>query len=192
MRKTQLLALATALFLAIGLSACSSKKEEVKNAPNAPTEFEQAIDGNDSTAVVAEIDKFYGFLKEQKPYEAAAMLVKVKEGAGGMEVEELDNKALEETVKSLKLISVVEHKIQYIKFHEYYKNEAEVHVTMIKGDASQGIPDATTKMYLVPVMMGGNWKLALLDSPSGDRELVNPEKRDSLRNRYRIEEAVRN
>lgn len=187
MRKHNFLSLSLATLLLTLLAACDPKKGE-GSQENGPTAFEQSLNAQDSMAVMSEIDKFFNYLKDKKPYEAAGMLVTIKRGDIDIEAEPLSNQEMEAMVKKFSLIPVIDHKVQYLKFNEFYQNEAEVHITMIKGNEEKGIPDATTKMYLVPVMLSGTWKLAVIDTKSGDRALVKPGQRDSLRTQHMLRE----
>ncbi len=169
--------------LVASVASCSSCSKKDEAAPT-QTQFEASMTNADSVAVVAEINKFFDLLKAKDTYGACGMLVKITEKNGHFEFNELDNQELEERAKTLKLFPVEEYHIDYLKFHEYYKNEAQISVTIAKGDPSKNIPDATTKMYLIPVNITGAWKLALLDSREGQRSLVDGDSKDSLSYRY--------
>lgn len=168
--------------LIISLLSCNScgKSEERDNGPK-PTDFENAISNKDTLAVETLIDEFFTYAKDKEFSKAAAMLYCNMEDPNG-EPQPLDNEQMEDVCRMLNSIPMVDYKIEYIKFNEFNSNEVMCYVIIMKGDGD--MPDVTTKMFFKPINYLGNWLLCLTNSDYGDRGLVDPDKRDSLKNAF--------
>ena len=103
------------------------------------------------------------------------------------EPQPVDNKEIQEVMGLLKSVPMVDYKIEYIKFNESYDNEVLCTV-IIKKSKSKDMPDITTKMFFKPMSYLGQWCLGLMNSEWGDDGVVDPAKRDSVKEVYAKEQ----
>lgn len=158
----------------------------------------------DSIAVRGLIDQFFSFVKAKDYAAATQMLYRVprinlQQSSGDSKAEPkrigesksgpqpLSNNEIEQVVKMLKAIPMVDYKIEYVKFNESYNNEVLCTV-IIKKSKSKDMPDITTKMFFKPMNHLGQWCLGLMNSGSGDQGVVDPAKRDSVKEEYAKEQ----
>lgn len=171
------------LTLPLFLTTCKEKKKEVIQQ----TMFEQNMEEKDTIAILNVVDKFFGYLKEGRPTDAAGMLYMKHPQKPYDEPELLDNEQLQKAIATLKSIPVTDYKVDYIKIHESYENEVKCTVTMFKGNGNDK-PDAKTVFYLRPVSYLGNWVLCLMDTNSGSNTIVNSKDRDSVATNYTLKQ----
>lgn len=183
MKRTKNLLYLFLLVLPLFLTTCKEKKKEVIQQ----TMFEQNMEEKDTTAILNVVDKFFGYLKEGRPTDAAGMLYMKHPQKPYDEPELLDNEQLQKAIATLKSIPVTDYKVDYIKIHESYENEVKCTVTMFKGNGNDK-PDAKTVFYLRPVSYLGNWVLCLMDTNSGSNTIVNSKDRDSVATNYTIKQ----
>lgn len=183
MKRTKNLLYLFLLVLPLFLTTCKEKKKEVIQQ----TMFEQNMEEKDTTAILNVVDKFFGYLKEGRPTDAAGMLYMKHPQKPYDEPELLDNEQLQKAIATLKSIPVTDYKVDYIKIHESYENEVKCTVTMFKGNGNDQ-PDAKTVFYLRPVSYLGNWVLCLMDTNSGSNTIVNSKDRDSVATNYTIKQ----
>ena len=103
------------------------------------------------------------------------------------EPQPLSNNEIEQVVNMLKAVPMVDYKIEYIKFNDSYNNEVLCYVVIKKSD-SKDMPDITTKMFFKPMNYLGQWCLGFMNSESGGQGVVNPAKRDSVKEEYAKEQ----
>lgn len=180
------------MLLTVSVISCNSKKEQ--KGPQ-PTEFELSITNQDSIAVRGLIDQFFSFVKAKDYAAATQMLYRIPPAGGpsgdtrksddvnSKEPQPLGNNEIEQVVNMLKAVPMVDYKIEYIKFNESYNNEVLCYVVIKKSD-SKDMPDITTKMFFKPMNYLGQWCLGLMNSDSGDQSVVDPAKRDSMKEEY--------
>lgn len=178
MKLNKLWALVCVFALIFMFAGCKSKKE--KPQPQ-KTEFEQGMTAKDTLAVKQLVDKFFGYAKSKNFAEAAAMLYRNDLDKKG-EPQQLNNEEMAEVRNMLESIPMVDYKIEYIKFDEYYANEVLCRVIIKKAEGD--MPDITTKMFFKPVDYMGNWVLCLTNTEYGDKGVVKPDKRDSVERSY--------
>ncbi|MDD5785476.1 MAG: hypothetical protein PUD52_11190 [Prevotella sp.] len=145
------------------------------------------MEEKDTIAILNVVDKFFGYLKEGRPTDAAGMLYMKHPQKPYDEPELLDNEQLQKAIATLKSIPVTDYKVDYIKIHESYENEVKCTVTMFKGNGNDK-PDAKTVFYLRPVSYLGNWVLCLMDTNSGSNTIVNSKDRDSVATNYTLKQ----
>ena len=184
MRFNRLLALICVFALVFVFAGCKSKKEKPQSQK---TEFEQGMTAKDTLAVKELVDKFFSYAKSKNFDEAAAMLYRNDLDKKG-EPQQLDNEEMAEVKTMLESIPMVDYKIEYIKFDEYYANEVLCHVIIKKAEGD--MPDITTKMFFKPVDYMGNWVLCLTNTEYGDKGVVRPDKRDSVERAYRKQQKA--
>lgn len=178
MKLNKLWALVCVFALIFMFAGCKSKKE--KPQPQ-KTEFEQGMTAKDTLAVKQLVDKFFSYAKSKNFAEAAAMLYRNDLDKKG-EPQQLNNEEMAEVRNMLESIPMVDYKIEYIKFDEYYANEVLCRVIIKKAEGD--MPDITTKMFFKPVDYMGNWVLCLTNTEYGDKGVVKPDKRDSVERSY--------
>lgn len=162
------------------LASCNMNREKPK--PQA-TEFELGMTSQDSIAVKNLIGQFFTFV-EAKDYAAATqMLFRTDPQHPGEEPQPLGNDEIKAVMQTLQAVPVEGYRIEYIKFSESYSNEVLCYVT-IKKSTSKDMPDITTKMFFKPMRHLGQWCLGLTNSEWGDRGVVDPAKRDSVKREY--------
>lgn len=183
MKRTKNLLYLFLLTLPLFLTTCKEKKKEVMQQ----TMFEQNMEEKDTIAILNVVDKFFGYLKEGRPTDAAGMLYMKHPQKPYDEPELLDNEQLQKAIATLKSIPVTDYKVDYIKIHESYENEVKCTVTMFKGNGNDK-PDAKTVFYLRPVSYLGNWVLCLMDTNSGSNTIVNSKDRDSVATNYTLKQ----
>lgn len=183
MKRTKNLLYLFLLTLPLFLTTCKEKKKEVIQQ----TIFEQNMEEKDTIAILNVVDKFFGYLKEGRPTDAAGMLYMKHPQKPYDEPELLDNEQLQKAIATLKSIPVTDYKVDYIKIHESYENEVKCTVTMFKGNGNDK-PDAKTVFYLRPVSYLGNWVLCLMDTNSGSNTIVNSKDRDSVATNYTLKQ----
>lgn len=183
MKRTKNLLYLFLLTLPLFLTTCKEKKKEVIQQ----TMFEQNMEEKDTIAILNVVDKFFGYLKEGRPTDAAGMLYMKHPQKPYDEPELLDNEQLQKAIATLKSIPVTDYKVDYIKIHESYENEVKCTVTMFKGNGNDK-PDAKTVFYLRPVSYLGNWVLCLMDTNSGSNTIVNSKDRDSVATNYTLKQ----
>ena len=183
MKRTKNLLYLFLLTLPLFLTTCKEKKKEVIQQ----TMFEQNMEEKDTIAILNVVDKFFGYLKEGRPTDAAGMLYMKHPQKPYDEPELLDNEQLQKAIATLKSIPVTDYKVDYIKIHESYENEVKCTVTMFKGNGNDK-PDAKTVFYIRPVSYLGNWVLCLMDTNSGSNTIVNSKDRDSVATNYTLKQ----
>ena len=183
MKRTKNLLYLFLLTLPLFLTTCKEKKKEVIQQ----TMFEQNMEEKDTIAILNVVDKFFGYLKEGRPTDAAGMHYMKHPQKPYDEPELLDNEQLQKAIATLKSIPVTDYKVDYIKIHESYENEVKCTVTMFKGNGNDK-PDAKTVFYLRPVSYLGNWVLCLMDTNSGSNTIVNSKDRDSVATNYTLKQ----
>lgn len=151
-----------------------------------PTEFEKNLTKNDTDDVKHQVGLFVEYVQKEQYYEAAGMLYR-REFNKPKVIRQLNNEEIEKFVSLYKMLGIEDYKIDYMRYREYNKNEISLTFIIRKGENGQ--PDMTSKLFLCPVRLSNGWKLILLDSPTGERELVRPSKRDSMRNLYKESDA---
>ena len=183
MKRTKNLLYLFLLTLPLFLTTCKEKKKEVIQQ----TMFEQNMEEKDTIAILNVVDKFFVYLKEGRPTDAAGMLYMKHPQKPYDEPELLDNEQLQKAIATLKSIPVTDYKVDYIKIHESYENEVKCTVTMFKGNGNDK-PDAKTVFYFRPVSYLGNWVLFLMDTNSGSNTIVNSKDRDSVATNYTLKQ----
>ena len=172
------------MLLSVSVISCNSKKEQ--KGPQ-PTEFEMGMTNQDSIAVRGLIDQFFSFVKAKDYAAATEMLYRISYDNPKTEPQPIDNKEIQEVMGLLKSVPMVDYKIEYIKFNESYDNEVLCTV-IIKKSKSKDMPDITTKMFFKPMSYLGQWCLGLMNSEWGDDGVVDPAKRDSVKEEYAKEQ----
>lgn len=175
---------AVALLLTISITSCNSKKEQ--KGPQ-PTEFEVGMTNQDSIAVRGLIDQFFTFVKDKDYAGATQMLYRTPLNDPKGQPEPLDNDEISRVMQMLKSVPMEGYKIEYMKFNQSYNNEVLCYVIIKKSD-SKDMPDVTTKMFFKPMSYLGQWCLGLMNSEWGDQGVVDPAKRDSLKDEYAKEQ----
>lgn len=183
MKTLKYLSLLLLVTLVLMISGCKKKAE--KPAGPEPTKFEQAMTAKDTLAVKNLIDKFFTFVKEKKYGDAAAMLCR-NDTTKQHVPEPLDNKEMQKVREMLESVPMVDYEIEYIKFDKYYANEVLCNV-IIK-EAEGDMPAIKTKMFFKPVDCADGWALCVMNTEYGDKGVVNPYKRDSVRKAYEEKE----
>ena len=200
-KRLSLLLAVLVMLLSVSVISCNSKKEQ--KGPQ-PTEFEMGMTNQDSIAVRGLIDQFFSFVKAKDYAAATQMLYRVPQiklqqscddskaepkqiGESKAGPQPLSNNEIEKVIKMLKAIPMVDYKIEYIKFNESYNNEVLCYVVIKKSD-SKDMPDITTKMFFKPMNHLGQRCLGLMNSGSGDQGVVDPAKRDSVKEVYAKEQ----
>ena len=171
--------------LIMAMASCKKKQETKPEGPQ-PTAFEKAMTEKDTTAVKELIDEFFRFAIAKNFDGAADMLYRNDLERSGR-VWPLIDEEKERVKKTLQVFHPMDYSIEYIKFNRYKKNEVLCNVIMSKTE--DGKPLATTKMFFKPVNNMGKWYLCLMDKKHGDRGVVKPEKRDSVKRAYKAKEA---
>lgn len=166
------------------LSALSCKSGKNKPEP-VRTDFELGMAKEDSLEVERLIDEFFQYAIDKNYTEAAGMLYKNDSSDIRKEPQPLNNKEMASIRNMLEVIPIEGYRIEYMKFSESYENEVLCHVIIRKGNG-RDIPEMTTKMFFKPISYLGGWCLGIMNSEWGDRELVEPDKRDSLEDRKSV------
>ncbi len=175
------LALAAAALLLT--ASCKSDKQQ-PTGPQ-PTDFERIKTNKDSLEARHLIEQFFKYTAEGDYASAAAMLYTVDVNNPNEDPQPLDNGEIERQMAMLKAVPMIDAKIEYMKFEDFYSNEVMCTVTMAKG--LDGAPDVTTKMFFKPVNCLGTWYLCMMNSATGDNTIVNGDKRDSMGLEYKTE-----
>ena len=183
-KRLSLLLAVLVMLLSVSVISCNSKKEQ--KGPQ-PTEFEMGMTNQDSIAVRGLIDQFFSFVKAKDYAAATEMLYRTSYENPKTEPQPIDNKEIQELMGLLKSVPMVDYKIEYIKFNESYNNEVLCTV-IIKKSKSKDMPDITTKMFFKPMSYLGQWCLGLMNSEWGDDGVVDPAKRDSVKEVYAKEQ----
>ena len=183
-KRLSLLLAVLVMLLSVSVISCNSKKEQ--KGPQ-PTEFEMGMTNQDSIAVRGLIDQFFSFVRAQDYAAATEMLYRTSYDNPKTEPQPIDNKEIQEVMGLLKSVPMVGYKIEYIKFNESYDNEVLCTV-IINKSKSKDMPDITTKMFFKPMNYLGNWCLGLMNTGSGDQGVVDPAKRDSVKEEYAKEQ----
>lgn len=166
--------------LVLSLGSCKDKpKQESKTA------FEMSLTNQDSVEVANLIDQFFRYVEHGQAADAVSMLVKTNPDDPYAEPRPLDNGEMKEVLRLVNSLPVKSHEIDYIKFSESYENE--VKVTAVIRPAQDNIPEVKTVFYFKPVDYLGKWKLSIIDSHSGDRTIVDRNKKDSMESAYKKE-----
>lgn len=169
------------------LAVVSCQKKGQKSEGPEPTRFEQAMTEKDTTAVKALIDKFFGYAIAKDYAESAAMLYRNDVGTNG--TEPLDNDGMQKVINTLKVFQPIDYSIEYIKFNSYKKNEVLCNIIMSRTE--DGRPLATSKMFFKPVHNMNGWHLCVMDTKNGDKGVVDPHKRDSVKRNFDKKEAAK-
>ena len=177
----------TCMALIMAMASCKKKQEAKPEGPQ-PTAFEKAMTENDTAAVKELIDKFFRYAIAKDYAEAASMLCRNDRATKG-NTEPLDNEGMEKVRKTLQVFPPIDYSIEYIKFNKYNKNEVLCNVIMSKTE--DGRPLATTKMFFKPVHNMNGWHLCVMDTKLGDKGVVDPHKRDSVKRNYDKKEAAK-
>lgn len=180
MRHQKISVLVAVMAMLFALGSCRGKKDKQPTGPQ-KTEFEQAMSSKDTTDVKQLVDRFFSFAKSKDYSEAAGMLFRNDENRKG-EPRQLNNEEMAKVREMLESVPMVDYRIEYIKFDEYYQNEVLCRV-VIK-PATDDMPEISTKMFFKPVNYMGKWVLCLTNSEYGDRGVVKPDKRDSMEREY--------
>ena len=167
------------------LTSCHQKAEQKDNR----TQFEQYLTNTDSIQVVELINTFFKYAEEENYAEAAAMLYKVDPQHVSNAPELLDNEEMAEIVTLLRTLKIYDHRIDYIKFNEYYLNEAKC--TAILFPAQNGLPEASTTFYFKPVDYIDSWVLCLMHSATGDDTFVSEDEKAQLTREYQADQQAR-
>ena len=183
-KRLSLLLAVLVMLLSVSVISCNSKKEQ--KGPQ-PTEFEMGMTNQDSIAVRGLIDQFFSSVKVMYYAAVTEMLYRTSYDNSKTEPQPIDNKEIQEVMGLLKSVPMVDYKIEYIKFNESYDNEVLCTV-IIKKSKSKDMPDITTKMFFKPMSYLGQWCLGLMNSEWGDDGVVDPAKRDSVKEVYAKEQ----
>ena len=175
----------TCMALIMAMASCK-KTQEAKPEDLQSTKFENAMTEKDTLAVKELIDKFFRFAIA-KDYDGAASMLYRNDLERNGKAWPLIDEEKEKVKKTLQVFPPMDYSIEYIKFNKYKENEVLCNVIMSKTE--DGKPLATTKMFFKPVNNMGIWYLCLMDKKHGDRGVVKPEKRDSVRKAYKAKEA---
>lgn len=180
MRLQKISVLVAVMALVLALGGCRGKKEKQAEGPQ-KTEFEQSIQSKDTVAVKQLVDRFFGFAKAKQYSEAAGMLYRNDKDIEG-EPQQLNNEEMAQVRQMLESVPMVDYRIEYIKFDEYYQNEVLCRVVIKPAEGD--MPEISTKMFFKPVNYLGSWVLCLTNTEYGDRGVVKPGKRDSMERAY--------
>lgn len=183
MKRRNLCLLLLAIVVAVVLGGMTSCKQKKENQGPQPTEFEQSMTAQDSVAVRNLVAQFFKLVKDKDFAGATQMLYRTELNNETGEPQPLDNTEINRVMTLLKAVPMVDYKIEYIKFSESYRNEVLCSVVIKKGDGKD-MPDITTKMFFKPMRWLGQWCLGLMNSESGDQEVIDPHKRDSMEQHY--------
>lgn len=144
------------------------------------TVFESQLVSQDTAHVEHLVQQFFYNIQNKKFYDAAAMLYIRKDTASTPR--SYTNEEMEKFVVAYKSLPFEGYKIDYMKFSSSTFNE--VSCTLILRKGHNGMPDAVTKVFFCPVMVGGKWGLILTDSQKFEHTVTDFEQRDSLKERY--------
>jgi hypothetical protein len=161
------------LFVLIGICFVSCKNDN--KTINKEVLFSETLTGNDTVAVEKLVQLYFSHLMDGNHYDAASILYRPNPENIEYKPELLDNEQIEQVVKSMKAIPVVGYNIEYIKFNQSYNNEVMVRVIMFEG--KDGLPDVCSKVFFKPINYLGTWFLTVMDSNSGDKQLVDSDER---------------
>ena len=159
----------------IALGGCKSGSRQISADK---TEFEMAMTSRDTIEVRRLIDMFFEKIEDGRIAIAIATLYYLPTDDRWSEPQLLDNEQMAKAKAAFDAFPITDHRIDYIKFHEMYANEAKI--TAILAHGGENMPEISTVIYLKPVNYKGNWRLCLMDTLEGDEPLVSNEKRDSL------------
>ena len=140
--------------------------------------FTEKLTVNDTVAVEKLVQLYFSYLTEGNYYDAASILYRPNQEDIYYKPVLLDNEQIEQAVKSMKAIPVVGYNIEYIKFNKSYDNEVMVRVIMFEGH--NGLPDVTSKVFFKPINYLDTWFLTVMDSNSGDKQLVDSDERKAF------------
>ena len=165
-------------FLIVLTTFCVGSCKKTKQESPQLRPFAETITNEDSVAITRLVDQYFNYQIKGDYYEAAAMLYRPNAENKDFMPEPLEQEALESIVKSMQYVPVLEYSIEYLKFGQTYDNEVMVKITMIKGQ--NGLPDVTSKVIFKPISYLGNWFLSVLDSSSGDKQLLTSDERKAI------------
>lgn len=168
---------------ALMISSCSSCSKEKETADDNVTQFEKNLNEVDTLAVKALVDEFFQYAINQEFDAAAAMLYRSDREEKPQPLGEADT---EQVMVMFRSFPMTDYRIEYIKFSEDMNNEVMCYIIMQK--AQEGMPEISTKMFLKPVKSDDEWFLCLTNTEYGDRGVVKPNKRDSVKRSYRKKE----
>lgn len=167
------------------LFSCGPKSSQ----KSTETTFEEYLTDKDSATVIQLVNDFFFYAEQGNYAEAAAMLYKVQADSVEMMPEPLNNEEMKEIVDMLKMLGIQGHRIDYIKFKEYYLNE--VKCTAILQEASDGMPEATTTFYFKPIDYIDSWVLCLMHSATGNNPFVQEDEKAQLSREYKADQYER-
>jgi len=172
-------------FSALTFTGCKDKN--VNNDVNSHlTQYEQNLSIDDSIQLVAVIDNFFALVENDQVDLAVASLYKANTEDPYGEPQPLTNEEMQEIRKVFEVFPTFGHRIDYIKFHESYLNEAKV--SAIFREAKDGVPEGTTTYYFRPINYIGKWVLCAMNTWTGDDEpLVRDEDKDSLTQKFQLD-----
>jgi len=182
MKKFLFLAIFPIVSVSLIFTGCKRDKAANQSDANAPTAYELSITNQDTMQVVNLIDAFFGYLERGELTDAVAMLYADNSVDHFEEPMPLDNDQISRMMSIVRALPVQDHRIEYIKFHETYQNE--VKVTAIIEPASEDRPEVSTVFYFRPFDYLGNWRLCLMDTPSGNQRIINNDQADSLEQKF--------
>lgn len=172
-------------FFCFFLYSCQQKVKQDDHQ----TEFEQDLTNTDSIKVIELLNTFFSYAEEGNYDDAAAMLFKVDKTDLNKMPEPLDNEEMESVKSLLRTLRIQSHRIDYIKFNEYYLNEAKCTAVLIP--AHDGIPEATTVFYFKPVDYIDSWMLCMMNSVTDDNPFVKEEDKAQLTREYKADQAAK-
>lgn len=184
MRRVIYIAVCIGLLLAIG--ACKPGSKEQAKEEQTETNFELSMQERDTAEVKALVDRFFQYAISKDFTEAAAMLYRIDKRSLP---ELLNNEEMAKVRGMLKALPMVDYRIEYIKFNKNKSNEVLCYVIMQK--AEEGKPELSTKMFFKPVKVLEEWYLCLTNTEYGDRGVVKPNKRDSVKKAYQESETIK-
>lgn len=164
--------------VALLLVGCKDKPKQESQL----TEFELALDNNDSIEAVHVINQFFEYAESGNVADAAGMLYKVNRADVWDTPEQLDNDEMKTIRDMLTSLPVKSHNIDYIKFNQAYDNEAKC--TAVIEPADGDFPGVTTVYYFRLYNNKGKWLLCMKDTNSGDRGMVKADEKDSLQKKF--------
>ena len=161
-------------------SACKQGKPKEEQTL---TNYELSMTDRDTLAVTSLVDRFFGYLENDKLTDALAMLYVADSNDRHAEPQLLDNEQLARLSQVYKsLMPIRSHKIEYIKFSQTYDNEVKVRVTL--EEARDGQPAITTVIYFKPFDFLSDWRLCLMSSEQHNERIISNEQADSMQQRY--------
>lgn len=169
------------LLLSLGVAGCKDK-DKPKQVENAYTNYELAMTEEDTTAVAGLVNLFFEYVENDRITDAVAMLYQPNDSDVYGPIELLDNENIDKVTSMLKSFPIVNHRIDYIKFHEVYANEVKVSAIMV--EATDDIPEVKTVFYFRPIDYLGQWCLCLMSSDKDNQRLISSGEADSVSTKY--------